>query len=284
MSALLTETLLVWLFSASLWFSFRVLRYPDLGAEQVAVLLGAFWIWGLSKGIGMPLIAVGLFIVAGALVATVTFLRVVLKVNGILVALSVSYAAYSLSLVVMAGPNMALNGHVVPPIADEAITRVVAGIVTFIFIYHLLQSKLGAFLRSAGSNQGLFEKLVARKRLFWIKYLGHYVSLIPLGLFSVAIVSKGGSLDVGITYGRLLQGLFVIIVTLSIYPRCNFSIAGPLMLIPAVITVFVARLILELGISASLFTGAMAALMLLFVILIKPAGARVFRLEDVLKS
>ena len=114
-SSLLSDVSIFWGLPLGLWVSFRIIGYPDLSVEQLFVLGGTLCGICLSRGLGVPAL-LGLLISAALILGFgCSVIRNRFGVHPILISLAAAYAYYSLSLVLLDGPNLYFGAIAPPP-------------------------------------------------------------------------------------------------------------------------------------------------------------------------
>lgn len=155
------------LLGLGVYVSFRVLRYPDLTVEGSFALGASVAVAAIHLG-APPLAGTAAGVMAGATAGYATgFLSSRLRVHPVVAGILVSTACYSICLLVLRAPNVAISGEdtifaALERLRDPAPSRVALFLAPLVFLLLLLtvkfaldillRSETGMALRAAGSN------------------------------------------------------------------------------------------------------------------------------------
>lgn len=196
-----------------IFFTFRILNFPDLTAEGSFVVGGAATAISISCGIpGILAILIGF--IAGFLAGSLTtFLHVCLGIGKILSGILSFNILYTINLRLMHGPNISLlNQRGIIEIFKTPMNHYDIILFLFVFIVLLkffidwfLQTGIGLRLRATGENELAAQSFAINTR--FTKFIGIGLSNAFIGLAGGLVAQYQGFSDISMGSGVLVLGL-----------------------------------------------------------------------------
>jgi putative ABC transport system permease protein len=202
------------------YFSFRVLDFPDLtvdgtfplGGAVAAVLIIAGWNPWLATLVAMIAAASGGVVTA--------ILNVRFKILNLLASILTMIALFSVNIRVMHGPNVSLlrrptmltpfYGHGIPDYLVRPIFLAVVVVIVVLLLARLLASDFGLAMRATGANARMARAQGIRTD--WQIYAGMALSNALVGLGGAMFAQTNGFADVTAGTGTIVVGLAAVIV------------------------------------------------------------------------
>lgn len=215
----------------ALSLAFRLLNFPDLTVEGSLPIGAATFAVLLKEGIPLP-IAMLAGVIAGGLTGAVTgIIYVRFKLNKFLAGIIVVAMAYSVSLRIMAAPNIGLLEY---PSAFDSFDRlnksiggpyqigIVLGLgalllVGFLILVWVLSSRPGVRIRAAGSNGEYARSIGINVAASMI--LGLCVTNALAAFSGILLASYQGFADIGMGQGVLILALAAMTIGEHVVPK-----------------------------------------------------------------
>jgi putative ABC transport system permease protein len=178
--SILEQSLLLFPLICAIYFSYVILKITDVSVDG-SMVLGAAVTAKLLLGGYNPFISILAAMlcgfVAGACVALVQYKN---SVNDIIAGLLMSFILYSVNLNVMGMPHlMTMHSETIVRLAaklnnenKKMIVVMMSSLLTVMFIFSLMHSRLGLKLRGFGENRDLMEKLGFKPEFYRVIGLG----------------------------------------------------------------------------------------------------------------
>ena len=230
MSISIYEGLVYSFVAIGVYFTFRVLAFPDLTVDGSFPLGGAVAAVLIINGVDPWLattVALGAGICAGLGTA---LLNTKLRINALLAGILMMVALYSINLMIMGRSNIPLLrevtifDHVAQAIGMRAditlsiIVMVVLSIVVLFILNWFLRTEIGLALRATGDNEQMVRGLGADTNMTTI--LGVSVANGLVALSGALVAQNQGFSDVGMGIGMIVMGLASVIIGEGIFrPR-----------------------------------------------------------------
>ena len=230
MSISIYEGLVYSFVAIGVYFTFRVLAFPDLTVDGSFPLGGAVAAVLIINGVDPWLattVALGAGICAGLGTA---LLNTKLRINALLAGILMMVALYSINLMIMGRSNIPLLrevtifDHVAQAIGMRAnitlsiIVMVVLSIVVLFILNWFLRTEIGLALRATGDNEQMVRGLGANTNMTTI--LGVSVANGLVALSGALVAQNQGFSDVGMGIGMIVMGLASVIIGEGIFrPR-----------------------------------------------------------------
>ena len=258
-----------------LWISFRIVGYPDLSLESLFVFGGVIYATAVGgNNLLMPLFF-GLASVAIGFGASVLRNRV--GVHPILISLAAGYLFYSVSLLMLGGPNRYFGLGASRP--DEFVTASVAleVFVTAVIVMSLgLRTSVGLRILASGSNPEL-----ARRQGFsptvW-QGVALSVSFLLVMISGALFAWRTGSIDISHGSGLLLIAIFVVVLTRALQSRVRLAANAAVLTLSLAGYLIILQAALRLGMPAQWLRGVNAAALLLLVVLLPKKTGQILKL------
>jgi len=213
-----------------IYFTFRVLSFPDLTVD------GSFPLGGAVAGVliingANPWLATLAALAAGVCAGLGTsLLNTKLRINALLAGILMMVALYSINLMIMGRSNIPLLrevtifDHVAQAIGMRAnitlsiIVMVVFSIVVLFILNWFLRTEIGLALRATGDNEQMVRGLGADTNMTTM--LGVSVANGLVALSGALVAQNQGFSDVGMGIGMIVMGLASVIIGEGIFrPR-----------------------------------------------------------------
>lgn len=189
-----------------IFFSFRILRFPDLSVDNVfsfGAMAGAF-IWLESGSLSLAVIA---SIIGGCLVGiTTSFLYSYAHISKLLSGILIFTMLYSINLHFFHKPNVTLPANS----KEFQYLFVYVDIVLFVMLYYLLQTSLGNSLKAQGSNARIHTEYNFSAPIILAIGMGISSGLVALSGFLTAVYF--GFSDYQLGFGVLVHGVAGILI------------------------------------------------------------------------
>lgn len=225
LSGVLELGLLYSLVAFGVYFSFRVLNFPDLTVDGSFPLGGAVAATLIVRGVN-PWAAMLLATSAGMLAGLCTAgLNVQFKIINLLASILTMIGLYSVKLRIMGQPNLSLLNQVtvistldpwlnpIPPVIKPFSTTIVLAIIVAIILGLLnlfFATQVGLALRATGANPGMARAQGINTDRFI--FLGMAISNGLVALAGALFVQINGFADVQMGVGTIVFGLVGVIV------------------------------------------------------------------------
>lgn len=251
-----------------LWFSLRIMKYPDLAIEQVFVLGGVIFALCIESQVNISYFIISIICSSIILGFVTSIIRYKLAINPIVISLIMSYIYYSMSLVLMGKPNLSLSEYY-----NRIDTKyLLFGVLTFFVITtiiasFLLKSNIGNRVIATGCNSTLSKGLGFKSFVYGgIGMSFSYFIILSAGAFYTI---KLRNVDISYGGGFLLMGLFVVLLSRIFDKRITFIRNAGIILLISSIYAIILQVIIILNLPTELTRG-FYALMLLFLVLLSP--------------
>ncbi|MCC6983038.1 MAG: ABC transporter permease [Bauldia sp.] len=202
------------------YFSFRVLDFPDLTVDGSFPLGAAVAAMMIIAGINPWLATLAGMIAAGAAGVVTAVLNVRFKILNLLASILTMIALFSVVIRVMHGPNVSLlrrptmlspfYGHGVPDYLVRPAFLLVLVVIAVILLARLLASDFGLAMRATGANVRMARAQGIRTD--WQVYAGMALSNALVGLAGALFAQTNGFADVTTGTGTIVIGLAAVIV------------------------------------------------------------------------
>ena len=222
LSIALYEGLVFGLVAIAIYFTFRVLSFPDLSVDGTFPLGGATAAVLITNGVNpflATLAALGAGLCAGAITG---LLNTRLRISALLAGILMMVGLYSINLRIMGGANVQLlrevtsfdiigqllglkNGMVLSIIVVAVIV-----LVLFIALNWFLRTEIGLALRATGDNEQMVRSLGADTNKTVL--LGCAISNGLVALSGSLVAQNQGFSDVGMGIGMIVMGLAALII------------------------------------------------------------------------
>lgn len=214
--------LLYGLVGLGVYFSFRILNFPDLTVDGSFPLGGAVTATLIVQGMN-PLLATGIACLAGGLAGFCTaWLNVQLKILNLLASILTLIALYSINLRIMGRPNVPLLGQltILTPLEGFfsgipqglGVPLVLLGIVAIakVGVDLFLRSELGLAMRATGANPDMARSqgIPTGKTILLGMAMSNSLVALAGGLFA----QINGFADVTMGVGTIVLGLAAVII------------------------------------------------------------------------
>jgi len=230
MSISIYEGLVYSFVAIGVYFTFRVLSFPDLTVDGSFPLGGAVAAVLIINGAD-PWLATLAALTAGICAGLGTsLLNTKLRINALLAGILMMVALYSINLMIMGRSNIPLLrevtifDHVAQVIRMRAnitlsiIVMVVLSIVVLFILNWFLRTEIGLALRATGDNEQMVRGLGADTNMTTI--LGVSVANGLVALSGALVAQNQGFSDVGMGIGMIVMGLASVIIGEGIFrPR-----------------------------------------------------------------
>ena len=230
MSTSVYEGLVYGFVAIGVYFTFRVLSFPDLTVDGSFPLGGAVAAVLIINGAD-PWLATLAALAAGVCAGLGTsLLNTKLRINALLAGILMMVALYSINLMIMGRSNIPLLreitifDHVAQVLGMRAninlaiIVMVVLSAVTLFILNWFLHTEIGLALRATGDNEQMVRGLGADTNMTTI--LGVSLSNGLVGLSGALVAQNQGFTDVGMGIGMIVMGLASVIIGEGIFrPR-----------------------------------------------------------------
>ncbi len=230
MSISIYEGLVYSFVAIGVYFTFRVLAFPDLTVDGSFPLGGAVVAVLIVNGVNpwlATIVALGAGICAGL---GTSLLNTKLRINALLAGILMMVALYSINLMIMGRSNIPLLrevtifDHVAQAIGMRAnitlsiIVMVVLSIVVLFILNWFLRTEIGLALRATGDNEQMVRGLGANTNMTTM--LGVSVANGLVALSGALVAQNQGFTDVGMGIGMIVMGLASVIIGEGIFrPR-----------------------------------------------------------------
>ncbi len=202
------------------YFSFRVLDFPDLTVDGTFPLGAAVAAVLIIGGVNPWLATLAAMIAAGAAGIVTAILNVRFKILNLLASILTMIALFSVNIRVMGGPNLSLlrrqtmltpfYGHGVPDYLVRPAFLAVIVLVVVLLLARFLASDLGLAMRATGANARMARAQGIRTD--WQIYGGMALSNALVGLAGALFAQTNGFADVTSGSGTIVVGLAAVIV------------------------------------------------------------------------
>lgn len=261
--SLISDTLVYAGLPLGLWISFRILGYPDLAIEQLFVLGSVLYAVTVSAK-AAPLAGISvLMVVAIILGAFCSYIRVRFAVHPVLISLAMSYGYYSLSLVLLGGPNTYLTSTR----PDTYTVLTVAALFLSLAILMLQASsgtRVGLRVIAAGSNIGLATRYGMKPVMS--QAVGLAVSFALILGSGWLYAWRSGFVDVTSGTGFLLIAVFVVVLGRALQRRVNIARNTAVLVALLIVYLELLDIALRAGLPPQWLRGANAAALLMLVL------------------
>lgn len=248
-----------------LWVSFRVMRYPDLSIESLFVLGGVVFA-SLAETKHLLLLLPICLLASSSLIGFVaSILRNKFQIHPIIVSLAAGYFFYSLSLLILGGPNRYFGNTLPRP--GVFYTTIVAFVFFFIVTAAMdlgARTRFGLRILACGSNP----KLATRQGLSPTLWQG-----VALSLSFLLVMSSGaffawrtGNIDVSHGSGLLLISIFVVVFARALQERVKLFKNTVFLALCLAVYLVILQLALRMGMPPQWLRGASAVALLMLVI------------------
>ncbi|MFO8011658.1 MAG: ABC transporter permease [Dehalococcoidia bacterium] len=217
-----SEGLLFGFVAVGVFFTFRVLAFPDLTVDGSFVTGGAVAAVMIASG-SNPFLATFVALIAGLIAGTITAtLNTVFRINALLSGILMMVALYSVNLRIMHGANIplirsmtifdsvALFFSVRRSSALIIYTLVVLALIFFLVLNWFLRTEIGLGLRASGDNEQMVRGLGSdtNKNVM----LGCAISNGLVALAGAFVAQSQGFCDVNMGIGMIVMGLAAVII------------------------------------------------------------------------
>lgn len=201
------------------FFTFRVLNFPDLSVESTFPLGGAIAAASIASGMD-PWLASALAAAGGAAGGIVTaFLAVNCGILNLLAGILTMIAGFSINLRIMGRPNISMLGEttVFSPLQDmddvlyiRPALMAAGACLLLVLLARLLLSEAGLAMRAAGANSAMLRAQGGNPGSYI--YLGLAVSNALVALGGALFAQYAGFADVTTGVGTIIFGLAAVIL------------------------------------------------------------------------
>ena len=217
-----SEGLLFGFVAIGVFFTFRVLSFPDLTVDGSFVTGGAVSAVMIASGIN-PFLATLVALIAGLIAGTITAtLNTVFRINALLSGILMMVALYSVNLRIMHGANIplirsmtifdsvALSFSVRRSSTLIIYTLVMLAVIFFLVLNWFLRTEIGLGLRASGDNEQMVRGLGSdtNKNVM----LGCAISNGLVALAGSLVAQSQGFCDVNMGIGMIVMGLAAVII------------------------------------------------------------------------
>ncbi|MGM0664387.1 MAG: ABC transporter permease [Thermodesulfobacteriota bacterium] len=217
-----SEGLLFGFVAIGVFFTFRVLAFPDLTVDGSFVTGGAVAAVMIASG-NNPFLATLVALLAGLIAGTITAtLNTVFRINALLSGILMMVALYSVNLRIMHGANIPLirSMTIFDSVAlffsvrrsNELIiyTLVMLAVIFFLVLNWFLRTEIGLGLRASGDNEQMVRGLGSDTNKNVI--LGCAISNGLVALAGSLVAQSQGFCDVNMGIGMIVMGLAAVII------------------------------------------------------------------------
>lgn len=251
-----------------LWFSFRIMKYPDLAVEQVFVLGGVIFGICMLKSVDyyiIPLIIISTSFLLGITNSTI---RYSLRINPIILSLIMSYIYYSISLSIMGKPSLSYGSLIENQTSSTILIFLIILFIVITAVTHIfLKSNFGNKVIATGCNHSLSQGLGLRSYLYGAVGLSiSYCIILSAGaLYSLKLRNS----DISYGGGFLLMGLFIVLLCRVFDKRISIIRNAVLILFTSLVYTAILQIVIIINLPPELTRG-FYAIMLLFLVLLSP--------------
>lgn len=251
-----------------LWFSLRIMKYPDLAIEQVFVLGGVIFALCIESQANISVLLTTIVFSSIILGFTTSLIRYKLSINPIIISLIMSYIYYSISLVLLGKPNLSLSEYYNRLDSTFLLLLLLSFFCLITITTHfLLKSNIGNKVIATGCNSALSKGLGFKTFVYGgIGLSFSYLIILSAGAFYSV---KLRNADISYGGGFLLMGLFVVLLSRIFDKRITLIRNAGIILLISSIYAIILQLIIILNLPTELTRG-FYAIMLLFLVIISP--------------
>ena len=201
-----------------MYFSYRILKITDLTVDGTYVLGGAIFAKTIDFGV-LPAMLFAIF--GGFLVGNfVSFMQRENRINDLIAGVLASFMLYSVNLKIMQRPNISLleKPNLLSMIEKESwlfLLCLIATVVS-IFIFLVLVSRLGLFIRAFGYNRSLLSTLGKSPERY--RLLGLGISNCLAALSGTLFAQVNGFADINMGFGVALIGIGAVVIGKQLIP------------------------------------------------------------------
>lgn len=230
------ETLIYSLCVYGVYMLFRQLKFPDISTDNVFSLGSISFAYFLLNSTNIYISIILTFITGFIAGSFTSILYSKLKIPKLLCGIITYSILFSLNLKFFKKPNISIPENLLP--TNSTLILIIINILIVLFVWLLVQSKLGKSINTMGNNTAILKEFKAPT--FWILLIGSGISSALIALSGGLTTIYFGFADVGLGIGLLVNSVASIIITenLMLYFPKKFHI----FLIP--VGVFVYNLLL----------------------------------------
>lgn len=267
-----------------IYISYKILNFPDMGAEGSFTLGAVLTAILISNGIN-PIICIFISIIAGAIVGLITgLINVKLKVKDLLAGIIVMMAFYSINLKIAGKSNISIYN--LSTIFNNSFFKsstnywICFGIIIIIVLIckllldWYLKTKSGYLLKAVGENEKLVISL--GKNSGHIKIIGMMIANALVGLGGCILVQQQGYYDISMGSGIMILAITSVIIGLLIFKNNKFVNNTSAVIIGSILYKFLLTVALKYGFEASDLKLITAVLFLVILII----GEKRLKKED----
>ncbi|MFC1899170.1 ABC transporter permease [Chloroflexota bacterium] len=213
--------------AVGVYFTFRVLSFPDLTVDGSFPLGGATAAILIINGVN-PWLATLLALVAGLIAGLGTsLLNTKLRINALLSGILIMVGLYSINLMVMGRSNIPLLREITifdniaqmldmrANITVSIILMAALTVVIFFILNWFLHTEIGLALRATGENEQMVRGLGTNTDMTTI--MGVAISNGLVALSGALVAQNQGFADVGMGIGMIVMGLASVIIGEGIF-------------------------------------------------------------------
>lgn len=210
------------------YISFRTLDFPDMSVDGTFPMGAAISATLITQGFD-PFTATLAAILGGAIAGFVTaWMSTHLRMLNLLAGILTMTALYSINLRIMGRPNVALSGEetIFSDIAQylpDYVSMLLIAIITIIFVWWLLSTRLGLAIRSTGINPRMSRAQgIDDRKMTW---LGLSLSNAIVAFAGALFAQIHGFADVTMGVGTIIIGLAAVIIGEALLPTRTVMMA-----------------------------------------------------------
>ena len=275
----LTQGFIYALLSYCVYFTYKILDFPDLTVDGSFPLGAAVTAVMLVKGVN-PFVTLLAALFIGAVAGFVTgFIHVKLGVRDLLAGIITMTALFSINLqiagsnlaiersidtIFTSGPIMAIMGNSSLIYRKFVVALVLAVVVKLILDWYL-KTKSGLLLRAVGDNATLVTTLAKDKGN--VKLLGLVIANALVALSGAVVCQEQRAFSSTMGTGQVVFGLAAVIIGTTLFRKLSFFKATTAVLIGSVFYKACIQVAISLGLPANLLKLATAVLFLVVLVL-----------------
>ena len=216
---------LIWsVMALGVFISYKVLDTPDLTVDGSFATGGAVCIIILSNG-GHFVFALLAGLAAGLVCGLITgLLHTFLDIPAILAGILTQGALWSINLLILNGPNKAINVRntalFVSGVDPNSIWKIaIVVVVLLVGLYVFFGTELGASIRATGNNQKMSRAIGINTKFNTV--LGLMISNGLVALSGALLAQYQGSADIKMGMGAIVIGLCAVVIGLTITSKIS---------------------------------------------------------------